>query len=187
MEARLSLLKCLAKRIWEADFESYSRFTGLKLIFETGDETVRNIMDGEGGVCSEKAQALKFLTDNLGYEPEYVLAGPNARKPIQEEQMWELLTTFEFEYSKRYMRYWRHMALLYHVDDQEILVDATNGNIAFLFLSGDKAKLLRDYPSKKPLAVRMSLHEEAFYYRMVSQDIPENLLFRWRDGYLKPT
>ncbi len=177
VEDRLALLQTVAKRIWEADFESYSRFTGQKLVFKSGDETVRNIIDGGGGVCSEKVQALKFLTDNLGYVSEYLLAGPNARKPIPEEKLRELLTTFEFEFSKRYMRYWQHMALLYHLDGQDILVDATNGNIPFLFLLGDEAKLLRDYPSKEPLAVRMSLHEEAFYYHRVSQDIPENLLF----------
>ena len=176
-EARLALLQDLAKRIWEADFESYSRFTGQKLVFKSGDETVRNIINGGGGVCSEKVQALKFLTDNLGYESEYLLAGPNARRPIPEEKLRELLTTFEFEFSRRYMRYWQHMALLYHLDGQDILVDATNGNIPFLFLLGDEAKLLRDYPSKEPLAVRMSLHQEAFYYHRVSQDIPENLLF----------
>ena len=176
-EARLAVLWTMAKRIWEADFESYSRFTGQKLVFKSGDETVRNIIDGGGGICSEKVQALKFLTDNLGYESEYLLSGPNAQRPIPEEKLRELLTTFEFEYSKRYMRYWQHMALLYHLDGQEILVDATNGNIPFLFLLGDEAKLLRDYPGKEPLAVRMSLHEEAFYYHRVSQDIPENLLF----------
>ena len=176
-EARLAVLWTMAKRIWEADFESYSRFTGQKLVFKSGDETVCNIIDGGGGICSEKVQALKFLTDNLGYESEYLLSGPNAQRPIPEEKLRELLTTFEFEYSKRYMRYWQHMALLYHLDGQEILVDATNGNIPFLFLLGDEAKLLRDYPGKEPLAVRMSLHEEAFYYHRVSQDIPENLLF----------
>jgi len=176
-EARLAVLRTLAERIWKADFESYSRFTGQKLVFKSGDETVRNIMDGGGGICSEKVQALKFITDNLGYESEYLLAGPNARRPIPEEKLRELLTTFEFEYTKRYMRYWQHMALLYHLEGVDILVDATNGNIPFLFLIGDEAKRLLDYPDKEPLAVRMSLHEEAFYFHRVSQDIPENLLF----------
>lgn len=176
-EARLALLRSLAKRIWEADFESYSRFTGQKLVFKSGDETVLHIMEGRGGICSEKVQALKFLTDNLGYESEYLLAGPNARRSIPEEKLRELLTTFEFEFSKRYMRYWQHMALLYHLDGQEILVDATNGNIPFLFLVGDEAKLLCAYPAKEPLTVRMSLHKETFYYHRVSQDIPENFLF----------
>ena len=176
-EDRLVVLRSLAKRIWEADFESYSRFTGQKLIFKTGDETVRNIIDGGGGICSEKVQALKFLTDNLGYESEYLLAGPNARKPIPEERLRELLTTFEFGFSKRFMRYWQHMALLYHLDGVDIIVDATNGNIPFLFLEGPEAGRLLNCREKVPVSVRMSLHEESFYYHRVSQDIPENLLF----------
>ena len=176
-EARLAVLQTLAQRIWEADFESYSRFTGQKLIFKSGDETVRNIIDGGGGICSEKVQALKFLTDNLGYESEYLLAGPNARKPIPEERLRELLTTFDFGFSKRFMRYWQHMALLYHLDGVDILVDATNGNIPFLFLKGPEADQILSCRKKAPVSVRMSLHEELFYYHRVPQDIPENLLF----------
>ncbi|MCI0830614.1 MAG: hypothetical protein J4N67_10810, partial [Chloroflexi bacterium] len=130
---RLTLLRSISKRIWEADFESYSRFTGQKLIFKSGDETVLNIIAGGGGICSEKVQALKFLTDSLGYESEYLLAGPNAKNPIPEEKLRELLTTFEFNFSKRYMRYWEHLALLYHLDGSDIVVDATNGNIPFIF------------------------------------------------------
>ena len=176
-EARLVVLRALAMRIWEADFESYSRFTGQKLIFKSGDETVRNIMEGGGGICSEKVQALKFLTDNLGYESEYLLAGPNARRPIPEEKLRELLTTFEFGLSKRYMRYWQHMALLYHLDGADIIVDATNGNIPFIFLAGPEAEPMLNCWEKAPVSVRMSLHEESFYYHRVSQDIPEDLLF----------
>ena len=185
-ESRLAVLRTLAKRIWEADFESYSRFTGEKLIFKSGDETIRNIMDGGGGICSEKVLALKFLTDNLGYESEYLLGGPNAQKPIPEERLRELLTTFEFNYSKRFMRYWQHMALLYHVDGADIVVDATNGNIPFLFVEGPKAELMLDCKEKAPLPVRMSLHEESFYYHRVAQDIPENLLFAL-EGWIPET
>jgi hypothetical protein len=174
---RLVTLRTLAKRIWDADFESYSRFTGQKLVFKSGDETVRNIMDGGGGICSEKVQALKFLTDNLGYESEYLLAGPNAQRPIPEERLREMLMTFEFGYSKRYMRYWQHMALLYHLDGADIIVDATNGNIPFLFLVGPEAGQMLDCRDRTPVSVRMSLHEESFFYHRVSQDIPENLLF----------
>ena len=176
-EARLVVLRALAMRIWEADFESYSRFTGQKFIFKSGDETVRNIMEGGGGICSEKVQALKFLTDNLGYESEYLLAGPNARRPVPEEKLRELLTTFEFGFSKRYMRYWQHMALLYHLDGADIIVDATNGNIPFIFLVGPEVESMLGCREKAPVSVRMSLHEEFFYYHRVSQDIPEDLLF----------
>ena len=176
-DARRVVLRALATRIWESDFESYSRFTGQKLIFKSGDETVRNIMEGGGGVCSEKVLALKFLTDNLGYESEYLLAGPNARRPIPEEKLRGMLNTFDFGYSKRYMRYWQHMALLYHLDGEDVIVDATNGNIPLLFLAGPEAELLLSREEKAAISVRMSLHEEAFYYHRVAQDIPENLLF----------
>ena len=174
---RLTLLRSVSERIWKADFESYSRFTGEKLIFKTGDETVLNIISGGGGICSEKVQALKFLTDNLGYESEYLLAGPNAENPIPEDKLRELLTTFEFDFSKRYMRYWEHLALLYHLDGCDIIVDATNGNIPFIFLAGPDAERMLNCRDKVPVSVRMSLNTESFYYHRVPQDIPENLLY----------
>jgi hypothetical protein len=174
---RLTLLRHLSARIWEADFESYSRFTDQKLIFKTGDETVLNIIAGGGGICSEKVQALKFLTDNLGYESEYLLAGPDALKPIPEQKLRDLLISFDFEFSKRYMRYWEHIALLYHLDGEDVFVDATNGNIPFIFQSGLELDKMLNRQRKAPLSVKMSLNEESFYYHRVTQDIPENLLF----------
>ena len=174
---RLTLLRSVSERIWKADFESYSRFTGEKLIFKTGDETVLNIISGGGGICSEKVQALKFLTDNLGYESEYLLAGPNAENSIPEDKLRELLTTFEFDFSKQYMRYWEHLALLYHLDGCDIIVDATNGNIPFIFLAGPDAERMLNCRDKVPVSVRMSLNTESFYYHRVPQDIPENLLY----------
>ena len=174
---RLTLLRSVSERIWKADFENYSRFTGEKLVFKTGDETVLNIISGGGGICSEKVQALKFLTDNLGYESEYLLAGPNAENPIPEDKLRELLTTFEFDFSKRYMRYWEHLALLYHLDGRDIIVDATNGNIPFIFLAGPDAERMLNCRDKVPVSVRMSLNTESFYYHRVPQDIPENLLY----------
>ena len=174
---RLTLLRSVSERIWKADFESYSRFTGEKLVFKTGDETVLNIISGGGGICSEKVQALKFLTDNLGYESEYLLAGPTAENPIPEDKLRELLITFEFDFSKRYMRYSEHLALLYHLDGCDIIVDATNGNIPFIFLAGPDAERMLNCRDKVPVSVRMSLNTESFYYHRVPQDIPENLLY----------
>ena len=62
---KADFIHALALRIWEADFENYSRFMGRKLVFKSGDETVLNIIGGRGGICSEKVQALKFLTDAI--------------------------------------------------------------------------------------------------------------------------
>ena len=176
-EGQIALLHGLARRIWRSQFENYSRFVGDKLRFKTGDETVRNIVGGRGGICAEKVQALKFLTDHYGLGSEYVIAGPNTPTPVPEAELRNLLNTFDFGFSKRFMRYWDHTALLYTFDDTTVLVDATNGNIPFLFLKNTEAEGLLGYESKRPLKVRMSVHDEDFYYHRVAQDIPENLFF----------
>ena len=174
---RVRLLEALALRIWESDFESYSRFTCRKLAYKWGDETVRNIADGAGGICSEKVQALKFLTDHLGFDSEYVIAGPNVPDPVPEDRLRELLTTFDFRFAKRHMRYWQHTALLFRIDGESILVDDTNGNIPFLFLKGAEADRLLGYDDKPAVPVRMAIQPESFYYHRVSQDIVYDLLF----------
>ena len=176
-DRKTRLVQVLAQRVWESDFESYSRFTGRKLAHKTGDQTVRNIIDGAGGICSEKVQALKFITDYFGISSEYLFAGVDAREHIPEEKLRELLDTFDFRFSKRYMRYWQHTALLYHIDGTSILVDTTNGNIPLLFLSDGAAERLLAHEDKQPVQVKMVDSYEDFYYHRVSQDIPENLFF----------
>ena len=176
-EQKLKFLKSLARRVWNSQFENYSRFIGRRLVYKSGDETVDNILDGGGAICSEKVQALKFLTDRYGFESEYVLAGQDANGQFPAEKLRELLTTFDFSLSKRYMRYWQHTALLYRVDGVRVLVDATNGNVPFLFLQDAAARRLLRCEGKAPLPVRMVESEEQFYYHETPQDIPENLFF----------
>ena len=176
-EQKIALLYGLAKRIWRSQFENYSRFVGDKIRFKTGDEMVRNIIDGSGGVCAEKVQALKFLTDHYGLRSEYIVAGPNTPMPVPEAELRELLNTFDSGFAKRHMRYWDHTALLYTLESATILVDATNGNIPFLFLKNGAARKLLDYDNKRPLSVRMTVNYEDFYYHRVAQDIPQNLFF----------
>ena len=176
-EQKLKFLESLARRIWDGQFENYSRFIGRRLVYKSGDETVDNILDGGGAICSEKVQALKFLTDHYGFESEYVLAGQDANGPFPAEKLRELLTTFDFSLAKRYMRYWQHTALLYRVDGARVLVDATNGNVPFLFLQDAEADRLLRCGDKTPLPVRMVESDEQFYYHETPQDIPENLFF----------
>ena len=174
---RALFLKTLAKRIWEAPFENYSRFSGRKLMFKTGDETVRNIVDGAGGICTEKVQALKFLTDHYGFESEYLISGDGARPPVPLSQLREMLQTFDFRFARRYMRYWQHAALVYLMDGHSLLVDATNGNIPFLFLQSQEAEALLRETEKDHVKVRMVEVEEEYFYHRVPQDIPQNLFF----------
>ncbi len=183
---QLKFVETLAYRIWSSDFENYSRFTGEKLMFKTGDETVRNIAAGAGGICTEKVQALKFLTDHYGLESEYLLGGNGASGPLPVSRLREMLQTFDFRFARRYMRYWQHAALLYHVDGLPLLVDATNGNIPFLCLYGDPARrLLRD-TDKQSVKVRMVEAEEDYFYHRSPQDIPLNLFFAL-EGWLTDT
>ena len=175
--SKLMLVEAVAHRIWESDFENYSRFMGRKLMYKTGDETARNIMEGAGGICSEKVQALKFITDHYGIESEYLIAGPDVPGPVPEVQLHEMLTTFDFRFSKRHMRYWQHAALLYNIDGETALVDATNGNIPFVFERNEAAERLLGYDEKQAMRVTMALSLEDFYYHRVPQDIPEGLYF----------
>lgn len=104
-EEKLGFLKTLAKAVWDSQFENYSRFIGRKLMYKSGDQTIDNIMEGGGAICSEKVQALKFLTDHYGFESEYVIAGKDATGPVPVEPLRGLLSTFDFRFSKRYMRF----------------------------------------------------------------------------------
>lgn len=198
-EGQRRLVCALARRIWRSDFENYSRFADDGLRFKTGDETVRNIAAGAGGICTEKVQALKFLTDHYGLESEYLLGGPDAPGPLPADRLRELLDTFDFRFARRHMRYWQHAALLYRVAGEPLLVDATNGNIPFLFLRGAAARrLLNDAGpgagdgdgngNGRPhaLPVRMVADHEDYYYHRVEQDIPHNLFFAL-EGWLDDT
>ena len=176
-ESKLKLLEALAEKVWNAQFENYSRFVDKKLVYKSGDETVDNIIEGAGAICSEKVQALKFLTDHYGLKSEYVFAGPNSPGRLPAEKLRELLVTFDFRFSKRYTRFWQHTALLYDIDGERVLVDATNGNIPFLFLRDPRVKQVLGYDDKQPVPVKMIEAEEDFYYHQAPQDIPENFFF----------
>ena len=182
-EEKLGFLKTLAKAVWESQFENYSRFIGRKLMYKSGDETIDNIMEGGGAICSEKVQALKFLTDHYGLESEYVIAGKDATGPVPVGPLRGLLSTFDFRFSKRYMRFWQHTALVYNLDGVQVLVDATNGNIPFLYLQDEAAERVLGYEDKQPVTVKMVESTENFYYHRVPQDIPENLFFAM-EGWL---
>ncbi len=176
-ESKFKLIEALAERVWNAQFENYSRFVDKKLVYKSGGETIDNIIEGAGAICSEKVQALKFLTDHYGLQSEYLIAGPNAAGPLPVEKLRELLVTFDFRFSKRYTRFWQHTALLYDIDGEQVLVDATNGNIPFLFLRDPWVEQVLGYDSKLPVTVKMIEAAEDFYYHRPPQDIPENFFF----------
>ncbi len=179
--AKMKFLRAVAKRIWDADFELYSRFIGDKIRFKDPSETLLNIISGRGGTCTEKVSAMKMITDVYGLESEYLLAGPEAKGPFPVEPLRRMLSTLDFTLGKKYMIYWQHAGLLYNVDGEDVMIDVTNGNVPFLFLTGYEVEELLRLKDKKSVKVKMVLEYEDFYYHIVPQDIPENLLLAMQD------
>ena len=176
-DSRIEFLCRLAKTIWGSPFENYSRFIGRALRYKTGDEAVASIIEGRGAICSEKVQALKFLADRFGFESHYLFAGPDAPPPLPVERLRHTLDTFDFRGAAPAMRYWQHMALEFVVDGERILVDATNGNIPFLFLRGPELDCALDPERPNPIRVKMGTYSEDFYYHRVPDDLARDLCY----------
>ena len=136
-----------------------------------------NIIEGRGAICSEKVQALKFITDMYGLESGYVFAGPDAFGQLPVGDLRRLLETFDFRGSRHMMRYWQHLALEYAIYGRRILVDATNGNIPFLFLDGPECDALLDSNFPRPVPVRMGTYSENFYYHRAPDDLALDLCY----------
>ena len=176
-ESRVAFVNSLAQAIWQSPFENYSRFTGRKLRYKTGDEAIANIREGRGAICSEKVQALKFLTDQYGFESHYVFAGPDAPGPLPVDRLRHILDTFDFRGAAPAMRYWQHMALEFVIDRQRLLVDATNGNIPFLFMGGSHLLDVHDDKPSTPIRVKMGTYQEDFYYHRAPGDLARDLCY----------
>ena len=173
-EEGVEFLRRVAKAVWDSPFENYSRFTGQKLAYKTGDESILNMIGGGGAICSEKVQALKFLTDEYGFESRCVFAGPDAIGPMPEDRLRQIIESLDFRGAHSAMRYWQHTALEYVICGKRILVDATNGNIPFLFMPS--ADVL-DGDSPKPVRVRMGTYSEDFYYHRAPDDLAMSLFY----------
>ncbi len=176
-DSRISFLEAIARAIWNAPFENYSRFTGERLRYRTGDEALASIIDGRGAICSEKVQALKFVTDHYGFESHYVLAGPDTPGRVPVDRLRHVLDTFDFRGAAPAMRFWQHMALEYVVDGEHILVDATNGNIPFMFIRGAEADEILDDESSRPVTVKMGTYPEEFHYHRAPDDLALDLCY----------
>jgi len=175
------LIEAAAQRIWQADFENYSRFLTPAIRLKTGDETVASILGGWGGVCTEKVLALKYLTDAHGIESRVVFAGPHTRAPIplgELRVMLDELDSYDFTYARRYMRYWDHVALEYELGDgSRWLVDPSNGNTPFL--CDPAAPYLDEGSKRRSIPVRMLAVEEPVMYHRVPESLGLDFLFAW--------
>ena len=176
-DSRIKFLKGVSKSIWDSPFENYSRFTGHRLRYKTGDEAIVSIVEGHGAICSEKVQALKFVADHYGFESHYVLAGPDAPGPIPLDRLRHILDTFDFRGARPAMRYWQHMALEFIVDGERVLVDATNGNIPFMFIRGPEVEDILGAERQLPVSIKMGTYPERFYYHRAPKDLARDLCY----------
>ena len=176
-DSRVAFLYRVAKAIWGSPFENYSRFTGHRLKYKTGDEALASIIAGQGAICSEKVQALKFLADRYGFESHYILAGPDAPGALPLDRLRGILDTFDFRGAAPAMRYWQHMALEFIIDGERILVDATNGNIPFMFIRGSDVERILDADHPRPVTVKMGTYPEEFYYHRAPHGLASNLCY----------
>lgn len=176
-----TLVEALARRIWHADFENYSRFLPDPIRLKTGDETIENILAGRGGVCTEKVLALKLITDGFGLKSTVVFAGPRTEAPFpgaELRRMLDELDTYDFTYARRYLRYWDHVALEYRlVDGSHWLVDPSNGNIPFL--CAPAAPYLLRRPGRRSVPVRVLAVEEPVTYHRAPARLGLDFLFAW--------
>jgi hypothetical protein len=180
-DAEHPFVEAVARRIWRADFENYSRFLPPAIRLKTGDETVENILAGRGGVCTEKVLALKFITDAYGIAATPVFAGPRARAPLPANELRRMLRelgSYDFTYARRYLRYWDHVALEYRLSDgSRWLVDPSNGNIPFL--CAPAAPYLEGGPRRREVPVRMLAVEEPMTYHRAPGRLGLDFLFAW--------
>lgn len=179
--AERRFLEAVARRIWQADFENYSRFLPPAIPLKTGDETVEHILAGRGGVCTEKVLALKLITDGFGLESRVVFAGPRTRAPLpaaELRRMLDELGEYDFTYARRYMRYWDHVALEYRLSDGSAwLVDPSNGNIPFLCVPA-RPYLDADGERRAVLVCMLAVTEPVYYHR-APEPLGLDFLFAW--------
>ncbi len=171
----VDFLKAIGKRLHSAPYELYSRFIGRKLRFRTGSEALDTIMAGRGGNCSEKAAAFLFIAQNWGIESRFALAGDGAKGAFPYDTLRRALDHFDFRFKDDAQQYWSHLANIFVVDGQKLLVDATGGPMAFVFAEGEEAE---DYLTRsKFLPVSFPGEDEAYYYHDAPQDIAEDVLY----------
>ena len=158
----------IAQLIYESPFENIGRVVD-NIPFHSGMEMWARIYNGMGGVCAEKASALKFICDIVSIETrpvfasrsrmyndidsrfvDYLKCGGNAEMPVQVQ----------------------HLLLKIIIGRTSFLVDVTNGNMPFLFLQGKDIS-----PRfKAPMRLRMVYHIDRFHLKEVSELVGDGIL-----------
>ncbi len=177
-------LGAVGARIHAAPYETYSRYLEPYSPFKSCDQTLDRLMEGNGGVCAEKAMALYFIASAYKIPAEIVLGGEDASGSFPYRTLRTILDQprFEFQGTGTVQRYWQHYAILCKTtesDEDQLFCDVAGSNIPFLCQRLGEVQSLLDPRRRKPLNVTITLEPLRLYYHRIArrQDLPLDLYY----------
>ena len=129
------LVDSIAKAIWNAPWEAYSRFQSKdNVAIKTGRETLESMLKGDGGFCFEKNLALKHVLDSLGFPATIIFATAFS----EEEKKTKPKADIDY-----IVKLPHHFSTLVLIKGDYHLIDAAGGSIGYLFLNPEETKKVR--------------------------------------------
>lgn len=177
-------LAAVARGIYAAPYETYSRYLEPGAPFKSCDQTLDRILEGDGGNCAEKAMALYFIAHAYGIPAEVVLGGEDAAGKFPYRALRSILDqrTFDSEATRDAQRHWQHYAILCRPSgdaEHEVFCDVAASNIPFLLLGAEEASTYLDPDRRTPIRVVITLEPIQLYYHRLArrQDLPLDLYY----------
>lgn len=181
-------LEAVGGRIHAAPYETYSRYLEPCSPFKSCDQALVRIIEGDGGICAEKAMALYLIAAAYGIPAELVLGGDEASGSFPYGTLRSLLDrdAFDFAGTGEAQRHWQHYAVLCRTpgpdgDDGEygVFCDVADSNIPFLCRDLREVRSLLDPRRRRALEVTVTLEPIRLYYHRLArrQDLPLDLCY----------
>ena len=126
-----------------------------------GEETVKGIIQGKGGMCGEKAEALRTILNYFNIDCRIAAAG-EGRGILPKNEMREILKNHPGDSeNQRIYKYFRHVANIVVLDGKKYLVDPTFKEIP----------IFSKYSPQRFYKIKFFEREEGYFYRELPQDI----------------
>lgn len=185
VEKKRLFLSAVARVIYHAPYETYSRYLDPYIPFKSCDEILEAIIAGDGGICSEKAMALYFIASHYQIPSEFILGGEKATGVFPAQELRDLLDQphYDFKETAHLQKFWEHFAVLCQLSEespQTLFCDVANSNLPCLLWDEKESKpYLQDGLQKKYLSVCVTTQRLELYYHQIplAQDIPKDLYF----------
>ncbi len=180
----LRFLSAVARRIFDAPYETYSRYLSPFAPFKSCDQTLDRIISGDGGNCAEKAMALYFVVHAYGFQSEIVLGGEDASGSFPYHALRSILNShaFDFAGTRDVQRYWQHFSLLCtpsNIECGPIFCDVAGSNLPFFCTPADDVTHLLRSGDKEAIDVAITLEPLRVFYHALPhrQDLPLDLYY----------